>query len=93
MKTATIPSLRVQPELRQSAEAVLQEGETLSSFVEEAVRRNVAYRRAQQDFIARGLAARDASRASGEYVAAADVLDKLGKRLEQAQTGSKPRRK
>lgn len=93
MKTATIPSLRVQPELRQSAEAVLQEGETLSSFVEEAVRRNVAYRRAQQDFIARSLAARDAARASGEYVDAAEVLDKLGKRLAQAQTGSKPRRK
>ena len=93
MKTATIPSLRVQPELRQSAEAVLQEGETLSSFVEEAVRRNVAYRRAQQDFIAHGLAARDAARVSGEYVDAAEVLDKLGKRLAQAQAGSKLRRK
>jgi predicted transcriptional regulator len=93
MKTATIPPLRVKPELRQSAEAVLKEGETLSSFVEEAVRRNVAYRRSQQDFIARGLAARDAARASGEYVAAADVLDKLGKRLAQAQAGRKPRRK
>ena len=93
MKTATIPSLRVQPELRQSAEAVLQEGETLSSFVEEAVRRNVTYRRAQQDFIARGLAARDAARASGEYVDAAEVLDKLGKRLAQVQAGSKTRRK
>ena len=93
MKTATIPSLRVQPELRQSAEAVLREGETLSSFVEEAVRSNVAYRRAQQDFIARGLAARDAARASGEYVDAAEVLDKLGKRLAQVQAGSKLRRK
>jgi len=93
MKTATIPPLRVQPELRQSAEAVLKEGETLSSFVEEAVRRNVAYRRSQQEFIARSLAARDAARASGEYVAAADVLDKLGKRLAQAQAGHKPRRK
>lgn len=93
MKTATIPSLRVQPELRQSAEAVLQKGETLSNFVEEAVRRNVAYRRAQQDFITRGLAARDAARASGEYVDAAEVLDKLGKRLAQVQAGSKPRHK
>ena len=93
MKTATIPPLRVQPELRQSAEAVLKEGETLSSFVEEAVRRNVAYRRSQQEFIARGLASRDAARASGEYIAAADVLDKLGKRLAQAQAGRKPRRK
>lgn len=92
MKTATLPPLRVKPELRQSAEAVLKEGETLSSFVEEAVSRNVAYRRAQQDFIARGLAARDSARADGEYVAAKDVLDKLEKRLAQAQVDSKSRR-
>ena len=38
MKTATLPSLRVEPELRDAAESVLQAGETLSSFVETAVR-------------------------------------------------------
>ena len=83
MKTATIPSLRVDPELRQAAEALLKEGETLSGFVEEAVRRNVEYRRTQQAFIERGLAARQAARESGEYVAASAVLDKLAKRLGQ----------
>jgi hypothetical protein len=48
MKTATIPSPRVEPELRQASEALLKEGETLSAFVEQAMRRNVEYRRAQQ---------------------------------------------
>lgn len=94
MKTATIPSLRVDPDLRQAAEALLKEGETLSGFVEEAVRRNVEYRRAQQAFIERGLAARQAARESGEYVAATAVLDKLAKRVQQARkkTGAtKPR--
>ena len=85
MKTATIPSLRVDPELRQAAEALLKEGETLSGFVEEAVRRNVEYRRNQQAFIERGLAARQAARESGEYVAASAVLDKLTKRVGQAR--------
>jgi predicted transcriptional regulator len=85
MKTATIPSLRVDPELRQAAEALLKEGETLSGFVEEAVRRNVEYRRTQQAFIERGLAARQAARESGEYVAASAVLDKLTKRVGQAR--------
>jgi predicted transcriptional regulator len=85
MKTATIPSLRVEPELRQAAESVLKEGETLSGFVEEAVRRNVEYRRAQQAFIDRGLAGREAARRSGKYVPAATVLDKLSKRLQQAR--------
>lgn len=85
MKTATIPSLRVDPELRRAAEALLKEGETLSGFVEEAVRRNVEYRRAQQAFIERGLAARQAARESGEYVAATAVLDKLTQRVQGAR--------
>ena len=38
MKTASIPSLRVSPDLRESAERVLRDGETLSSFVETAIR-------------------------------------------------------
>ena len=38
MKTAAIPAVRVPPELRQAAEDLLQTGETLSGFVEEAVK-------------------------------------------------------
>ena len=56
MKTAAIPAVRVPPELRQAAEDVLQIGETLSGFVEEAVRRNVEFRQAQKAFVERGLA-------------------------------------
>ena len=85
MKTATLPSLRVAPELRQAAEAVLKEGETLSGFVEESVRRQIEFRHAQQTFIARGLAAGEAAKKSGKYVSAETVLEKLGKRLEQAR--------
>lgn len=85
MKTATLPSLRVAPELRQAAEAVLQEGETLSGFVEESVRRQIEFRHAQQTFIARGLASGEAAKKSGKYVSAEAVLEKLGKRLEQAR--------
>lgn len=33
MKTATFPLLRVNPELRQAAEKILLEGESLSGFV------------------------------------------------------------
>jgi len=91
MKTATLPSLRVAPELRKAAEAVLQEGETLSSFVEESVRRQVEFRTAQQAFIARGLASAEEARKSGKFVSAGEVLDKLERRLEQARKG-KPKR-
>ena len=53
MKSATIPALRVQPELRQAAEEMLQPGETLSGFVEESLRRNMERRLAQRAFLAR----------------------------------------
>jgi len=78
MKTATIPSLRVDPELRRAAENVLQQGESLSSFMEQALRASVSRRQAQQEFIARGLASRHEARQSGEYFSAEDVLRELG---------------
>ena len=86
MKTAAIPAVRVSPELRQAAEEVLQSGETLSGFVEDAVR-NVEFRHAQKAFIERGLASGKAARKSGEYVPAAAVLGKLARRLDKARKG------
>jgi predicted transcriptional regulator len=85
MKTAAIPAVRVPPELRQAAEDVLQAGETLSAFVEEAVRRNVEFRQVQKAFIGRGLASAAAARKSGKYVSTAAMLGKLSRRLEKAR--------
>jgi predicted transcriptional regulator len=87
MKTAAIPAVRVPPELRQAAEDLLQAGETLSGFVEEAVRRNVEFRQAQKAFIERGLASAAAARKSGKYVSSAAILGKLARRLEKARKG------
>lgn len=88
MKNATIPSLRVTPELRSAAESVLRHGETLSSFVEQSVRAQIEQRRMQQAFIARGLAARDEARQSGEYYAAEDVLGELDDMLNQDKSAA-----
>ena len=85
MKSATLPPLRVEPELRKAAERLLHRGETLSSFVEEAVRASVERRQLQEEFVARGLAAAASARESGEYVPAAAVLEKLERRLAQAR--------
>lgn len=85
MKTTTIPSLRVSPELRAEAEAVLEEGETLSSFVLEAVNRSVEYRKARREFIARGLASAERAKRTGKYVRAEKVIDKLARRLIKAK--------
>ncbi len=77
MKTATMPALRVQPELRQAAEEILRPGETLSAFVEDSLRRNVAFRRTQREFIARGLTSRDEAKKTGVYFSSEEVLAEL----------------
>lgn len=85
MKTTTIPPLRVSRELRKQAEAVLEEGETLSGFVLEALNRNIGYRKARQEFIARGLASAARSRKTGKYVSADKVMAKLARNLAKAK--------
>ena len=85
MKTATLPSLRVDPDLRDAVESVLGQGETLSSFVEQSVRAQIALRRHRADFIGRGLAAGEQAARSGRYVPADVVLERLGAQLEAAR--------
>jgi predicted transcriptional regulator len=82
LKTATLPSLRVEPEFRDKAESVLNEGETLSAFMEEAVRKQVEIRKSQAEFIARGLAAREESKRTGIYYSADEVLAELKSMLD-----------
>ncbi|AOK01934.1 YlcI/YnfO family protein [Burkholderia vietnamiensis] len=82
MKTATFPSIRVEPELREAAENVLQEGETLSAFVEQSIREGIERRRLQSEFIARGITSRDEARRTGEYVSSSEVLERLGRQLD-----------
>jgi hypothetical protein len=86
MKSASIPSLRVDPELRQAAESVLLKGETLSSFVEQSIRTGIDRRRLHGEFIARGLASRDAAQHSGEYYSAEQVRDDLDRMLAAAES-------
>jgi predicted transcriptional regulator len=92
MKTATIPSLRVDPALREAAEAVLGEGESLSSFVEQAIRASIDRRQAQREFVARGLASRAEARRNGRYVSSDAVLGRLEKMLARTKGAPKARR-
>lgn len=90
MKNATLPPLRVDSALRNAAESVLREGETLSGFVLEAVRLNIERREALREFIARGLLAREEARATGDYVSAADMLARLDASLARARNKQAP---
>ena len=77
MKTASIPAVRVSPDLREAAERALRDGETLSAFVEASTREQVSVRESQDAFIAHGMAARDEARRTGEYFTVDEVMDGL----------------
>ena len=82
MKTSTFPSLRVEAELREAAESVLREGETLTSLIETAMRETIHRRRAQGEFLARGLRSSEEAKRTGIYHAAPKVHAELQERLD-----------
>ena len=85
MKTTTIPPLRVSKELRDRAESVLEEGETLSGFVLDAPTRGIECRSARREFIARRLAGAAKAKKTGKHVAADKVIGKLERKLARAK--------
>ena len=93
MKTATIPSVRVEPELRAEVESLLDEGETVSEFVEASVRTAVLRRRHQAEFIARGLRSLADARSTGDYVDADTVVEGLQRKLDAARAGKRAARR
>ena len=82
MKTSTLPSLRVEAELREAAEGVLREGETLSSLMETAMRETIHRRRVQDEFFARGLRSSEDAKRTGNYRSARVVHVELQKKLD-----------
>ncbi|MCL5969812.1 MAG: hypothetical protein M1359_11435 [Betaproteobacteria bacterium] len=82
MKSATLPAVRVAPELRNQLEAVLDGNESISAFVEEAVRSAVNYRRIQAEFLARGEGAWQEYQRTGQSRPAAEVFDRIQGRID-----------
>jgi hypothetical protein len=77
MKTAVIPQVRVDPQLRADLDSALLPGETLTDFVEASVRSAVEFRRVQTDFAARCDASLAQYERTGVSVPADVVLSKL----------------
>ena len=81
MKTATLPSIRVEPEFRHAVESMLHNAETLTEFVENAVRETMTRRRNQAQFLTRGMASLQTAAINDDYVEADTVVVKLRQRL------------
>jgi hypothetical protein len=85
MKTATLPPIRVAPDFRLELEGVLEQGESLSQFVESAVRTTVAKRKTQAEFVRRGMAAIEATQRDVSGIPAEQVIAKLEAKLATAK--------
>ena len=85
MKAATLPSVRVAPDFLHELEGVLEQGESLSQFVENAVRTTVARRKSQAEFVRRGIAAIAATQRDGSGIPADVVVGKLEAKLAVAR--------
>ncbi len=82
MKTAVIPQIRVEPELRADLESVLQQGETLTDFVETSVRKAIAFRRVQTAFLERAQQASEEFHRTGVSVPMETALAQLQHKLD-----------
>ena len=85
MKTSTLPAVRVEPALRSDAEAVLDEGESLSDFVVGCVRDGVTWRRTQDAFLARARDAVERSERENNGISPQEVLRRMDARLDAAR--------
>lgn len=85
MRTSSLPPIRVEPEFRSRIEGVLEEGETLSSLIESAVRQEVTRRVTVTEFHKRGFESLAHARETGVYFTAEEVLSGLEARLAVAK--------
>lgn len=88
MKTATLPSVRVKPELRAEVLSLLSDNESVSQFVETSVRESVRRRRNQHEFIARGIVSLESAKRTDDYVDADVVIGNLERKLAFAKANS-----
>ena len=84
MKTATIPPVRIEPSFRTDMEESLEEGESLASLVETAVRNEVARRQHRTEFLRRGIAAIQRTVAAGDGIPADAMIARLERKLAAA---------
>lgn len=90
-KSAALPQIRVDSQLRRSVEAALVGEETLSGFVETAVRRALELRHVQAEFAARGQAASEHFARTGHSHTTEAVLDELRQMTQRRRAQLEPK--
>ena len=85
MKTATLPAVRVAPEVRELVESVLKKGESLSTFIEETVKKHAQWRKEDEAFYARAAKASQALHEGGKFYTAEESIARLRAQVQRAR--------
>lgn len=85
MRTATLPAVRVSPDTRSLIESVLKEGETLSTFIEETVKKHAAWRKEDEFFHARAALASKRLAEGGKFFTAEESIARLRAQVRRAR--------
>jgi hypothetical protein len=97
MRTATLPAVRVSPDIRALIESVLREGESLSTFIEQTAKQQAVRRKEDDAFYARGLAAAKRVDEGGKTYTLDEVMVSLrtmgAKKQRERAVQPKPRTK
>lgn len=82
MRTSTLPQVRVEDEFRAAVESVLREGETMTSFIEDTMRRAVEHRRVEDEFHARGRRAWEECKRTGVSTPVDEAFDRIEAKMK-----------
>jgi hypothetical protein len=85
MRTATLPAVRVSPDTRALIESVLKEGESLSTFIEETVKKHAAWRKEDEAFHARAALASKRLAEGGKFFTPAESIARLQAQVQRAR--------
>lgn len=96
MKSSQLPPVRVAPAVRKEIERCLNDGETLSQFIEKAAVSAARARIAQEEFLRRGRASFESAVSTGKVYPAnealAEMRERLSGRMEKARKASRAKR-
>jgi hypothetical protein len=85
MRTATFPAVRTTPEARALVESALRPGETLSTFIEETVLQKALWRKEDQAFYARAMAAAKRIDEGGPTYTLEETIASLRAQIQRAR--------
>jgi hypothetical protein len=85
MRTATLPAVRVSPATRSLIESVLKEGESLSTFIEETMKRHATWRKEDEIFHARAALASKRLAEGGKFYTPEESIARLRAQVQRAR--------